>query len=730
MQEIEFAYDRRNVNALPYTPCVQKERCVAHCLGNKRKASLLAIILCGIFFVHNQAWGEFIAADAIWRFSEIGSDNTEEQDNISSYSQRYHLQWAPQVSRSIFIDTNMNYSKTWTTGAGSREILSPTANLLLLNDLFRAELNGLVNQTNNTQSSNKTDTTWEGLLSSNWEYQFWPQLSLTVGQNWLSDDESPPILDTDRSWAEFTAEWAYNDFEAYYSYYQQNENDGHQQSSLDETKHFAKFDYQQLFSAGRGQFSLSQQFTSSTTDYTTALGEDGTAYLMISLSQAYAGVDNTPDRGPIPSNSGLIDRNTDAVAYTIVQHQVANLAIKTDFQAIDRLYVYTPELDPLIVSEADKIRWDLYSSEDGNEWELVQNNPSTTYDRDQNRYIISIASLQAIYVKLVITAWPTTMDMPITEIEAFRRESGTGSELVDRQEYTKYLTDFNVRFDPTTNTRLTYSLVWDDSEYNTGNDRNRLFQSASVRWLYNKYFIPTFTINNTDTKNSEIADTTRRSYGLIIQSTPLPTLEGSISLTRNENYEDDTLTDSNHTITLLTSAELYPDLESTLDINIIFNKNEELDTSTEEALGIRWSLTARLRESLVADLIAEYESNTLDLSEVTNEEDSGGRITLNLNWRPSDLVSVIANASQGYGDRWTNYQSFLLDSKFAVLRTRKTQLILGYRVSSTSDETLQDFNYNWSWNISPYLTFQSLANYILSEDENVWTVSARLTARF
>ncbi len=673
---------------------------------------------------------EFLSADGTWRFSEIGSENTEEQDDISSYSQRYHLQWAPQVSRSIFIDANMNYSKTWTTGAGSREILSPTANLLVRNDLFRAELNGLINQTNNTESSNKTDTTWEGLVSSNWKYLYWPQLSLTVGQNWLSDDETPPLIDTERSWAEFTAEWTYNNFEAYYSYYQQNEDDGHQRSTLDETKHFAKFDYQQLFSSGRGQFSLSQQLTSSTTDYTTALDEGGSAYLMVSLSQAYAGVDNTPDRGLLPPNSGLLDRNTDAEAYTIVQHQVANLAVKTDFQTINLLYVYTPELDPLIVSEADKIRWDLYSSDDGNDWQLVENNPPTTYDRTQNRYVVRTVSLQAIYVKLVITAWPTTMDMPVTEIEAYRSETGTGTELIDRQEYTKYLTDLNVRFDPTTNTRLTYSLVWENSEYNTGNDRNRLFQSAGLRWLYNKYFIPTFTINNTTTVNSEIADTTRRSYGLIVQSTPLPTLEGSISLTRNENYENNTLTDSNHTITLLTSAELYPDLESTLDINMIFNKNEELGSSTDEALGIRWTLTARLRESLVADLITEYGSNTLDLSEVTNEEDSGGRITLNVNWRPSDLVSIITNASQGYGERWTNYQSFLLDSKFSIVRTRKTQVILGYRVSSTTDETLQDFNFNWSWNVSPYLTFQSIANYILSEDENIWTLSARLTARF
>ncbi len=674
------------------------------------------------------AWAEFVTLDANWQLGEVGGDS-DEQEDISTYSQRYYLQWAPQVSRALFIDTNMNYSDTWTSGAGSREILSPTANFMVRNDLFQAEANALLNQTNNSNASNKTDTTWEGLIQSNWDYPLWPQLSANIGQNWYTDDEDVPVIDSYRDWAELTAEWTYNDFEAYYSYYRQQRDDNADGSALEEDRHFGRIDYQRMLFAGRGNFSISQQITSSTTDFTTAL-TDGSANIIVPVTQGIAGVDNLPATGALPSNPGLIDGNLDNPAFTIRLHEVANIGVRTDFQSTDVLYLYTPELDPAVVNETTALGWDLYTSDDGIQWLLAQNSPATVYNQDRNRYEVKTGGIQTIYIKLVITAWPLLTDIPITEIEAYRSESGTGTDLTDNQTYTRYLTDFNARYDPTATTRLTYSLVWDSSAFNTGNDRDRLFQSASYSWRYNRYFIPRFTINNTETRNSEIADTTRRSYGVTIETHPLQTLEGSLSLTRNENYEDDVLTDDNHSITLLSTAQLYPDLDSTLDINLIFNNNELDNRGSSEAFGIRWTLTSRLRENLLADLITEYGANTLDFTEVSNEDDSGGRTTLNINWRPSDLVSVLVNGSQGYGEQWSNYQSFLLNAQFSVVRTSKTHLILGYRVNATKDDTLQGFNCNWTWNISQYLTSRSTGNYILTEDGIVWTLSTRLTARF
>lgn len=683
---------------------------------------------CGLLSRPLPVLASLVGLDASWRISETGQDSG--QDNISSFGQRYHAHWNPRVTRAISLDTNMNYSRTWTSGSGVHETLSPTANFLVRNDLFQAELSGLVNQTTNPQSQKQTDQTWEASLSSNWQYDWWPTLSITFGQNRLSDDETIHLVDNDRTWTELTAGWGRNGFDSYYSYYQQERNDSVEHSTYNEKKHFGRLEYQRMLFDDRGQFSISQQITRSTTDFSATAAAGQTVNISLTLSQGLAGVDDTPEDGSLPGNPGLIDGNTSTTAFTIVPNVVANLGLGTDYQRVDLLHVYTTELDATAVAQAADLRWDLYTSDDGTTWQRVLINPTTSYNQAENRYEVETGGVQAVYIKLVVTAWPATADIPITEIHAFRTVTSTGNEVVDSQRQTKYLTDLNFRFDPTIDTRFTYSLVWDNSDFNTGNDRTRLFQSASFSWQYSTYFTPTLTFNNTDTINSQTIDTTQRSYGLNIRSAPLETLDTSLSITRNENYQEGTRLSSNHTITLLTSAILYPDLESTLDINLSFNKNEESKTETEENFSVRWSLTARLRSTLTADLVTEYSGNSLDWSGLTDDTASGGKATLNINYRPSDLVSFQINGAQGYGNQATDSQSLLFDSKFSLVRTRKTQVTVGYRTSWTQEDTQHSFNSNLSWNISRYLTLQSIAYYRLTDEENSWAINARLTARF
>ena len=668
---------------------------------------------------------EVVGLDASWQAGKIGRDS--EDENLSSFNQRYHLQWNPQVTRTIFLDTNMDYSRNWTTGAGTREIISPTLDLQVRNDIFVAGFNGIITETNNTESRDQSSNSWEMSLGSNWEYPYWPTVRGIIGNNRINDSEN--VTDNERSWSELVVDWEVDDLQAYYSYYVQDRTDYAERSSREERTHFGRIDYTRSFLDYRGQLTFSQQVTRSRTDYHASVGADGSVNVGVNLSRGLSGVDNTPDRGTLPSNPALIDGNRDRVAYTIELHEVANLGIKTDFQIVDILYLYTGQLDPILLDETSALSWDLYTSSDGIEWTLERVQPATVYNRDESRYEVAVGGLKNIYLKLVVTGWPPVLKVPITEIAAFRTQSGSGGRVIEDQRYSKYVTDLNLRYDPTLNTRFIYSLVWDDSEYDPGNNRQRLFQTGSFRWLYNKYFIPTVTINDTSTTNSDLMDTLQRSYALSIQSTPIPTLDSIFSITRNENYEDDDLINTNHTINLLNSATLYPNLDTTLDLNVVFNNNRQLDTSNE-AMGIRWTLTGRLRSTLIVDFITEYGTNTLDFTELITDEDAGGRTTLNINWRPSDLVSVLVNGSQGYGEKWVNYQSFVLDARFSVVRTDKTQVILGYRANATHDETIQSLSCNWSWNISRYLTLQSIASYMLTEEDNIWAANAQLTARF
>lgn len=678
---------------------------------------------CLNLLISSQAHAEEIALDASW---QVSGNHTGVEEDINSFNQRYDLRWNPRVTRAIFLDTDINYSRNESTGNIVREIISPSGSLRVENDLFLTEVSGIVNKTYNSQRFNQVDSSWEAVLASNWEYPLWPELSVTIGQNTYTDTEDVHLTDNSMKWSEFVAQWQLDTFEAYYSYYTQLRDDYVERSSYDEKKHFGRIDYNRSLFANRLNLAFSGQLTNSTTDIS-AEGEN--IAIRVGLSQGLAGVDSTPETGSLPTSPGLIDGNTNNAAFTINLHEVANLGIKADFQRIDTLYVYTSQIDPLLITETSSLHWDLYSSNDGVNWQKDVTNAATTYNQDRSRFEVHAGGLQRIYLKLVVTNWPVSLAIPVTEIEGYRNEVSSGSNFAETQEFTRTLTDLNLRYTPTANTSLSYSMVWDDSDYTTGNDRTRLFQTGNARWRYNQYFIPSFTINDTSTTNSAIADTSQRSYALNVQSTFLPTLETNIGVSRYENYTDDVLQTTNDIINLNLTAALYPNLDTTLDINTIFNDND-VDGSSEENLALRWTLTARLRPTLLVDLIAEHGTTDTDSSELADSTKSGGRATLNVNWRPSDLFSMLANASQGYGDDWSDYESFRLDTNVSLLRTSKAQFTIGHKISSTDDETINNINANWSWNISEFLTMQSIANYLITQEDDGWFFNTRLTARF
>lgn len=696
-----------------------------------RRSVSFSLFLCWFFiFCATCIQAEEITLDASWQFS---STHPGDAEAINGFNQRYGVQWNPRVTRAILLDTNFNFSKNVTTGNIIRQTLSPTGSLQVQNDLFFAEVSGLINQTKNSQSHDQLDRSWETILSSNWEYEFWPSLSASFGQSWLNDDEVIHITNTSQQWYEFIAQWESETIESYYSYYTQLREDFVENISYDERKHFGRVDYGDSFFSDRLNVSFSGQLTNSITDITgSTKTADGDISIRIAVSQALAGVDPLPASGALPGASALINGDKNSVAFAINLHEVANLGVKADMQTVDTFYVYTGQIDPVLIGETSSLRWDIYSSDDGVNWVLERNNAATSYDQDKLRYQVVVGGLERIYLKLVVTAWPATLSIPVTEIEAYgnRGTSGdAGSEFTESQEYTRTLLDTNLRYIPTANTSLNYSIVWDDSDSYSGNDRRRLFQTGSLSWRYSQYFFPSFTVNYTSTTNSSIADTSQRSYALNIQSIFLPTLDTSFGITRNENFTDDILLTTSDSIHLNMNAALYPDLDTTLELNINFNQNEELNISSE-SLGLRWTVTARLRPTLLVDFIAEHGTTGVGFNEFIDSQEAGGRATLNMNWRPSDLVSVMMNASKGYGEAWSNYESFLLNSDFSILRTPKTTVIVGYHMSSKEDDFSQGFNTNWSWNLSEFFTMQSIASYNINENANSWFINARLTTRF
>jgi len=205
----------------------------------------------------------------------------------------------------------------------------------------------------------------------------------------------------------------------------------------------------------------------------------------------------------------------------------------------------------------------------------------------------------------------------------------------------------------------------------------------------------------------------------MIASAPLSTLDLSIGATRNENYEDDDRQSTTHNYTLYTTAVLFPDLNSSLDL--LYGTTDNVDGEDSRTYGAQCTLTARLSPELTADLTGDYNKNKAE----TDSESKGG--TLTLNWRPSDIFSLRGSGNRTWEkeeDDTTNFNMVL-----SLVPTHKIQLNLGYFYAD-STSTTQKFNFFWSWMVNQIFSVNVNGSYQIAEKDEPWSISGQLIARF
>jgi len=668
-----------------------------------------------------------VRIESTWRVQAM--DDSQQDQSVQRYNQRYYLQWSPRVTRAINFNGVVDYNQGWATGQGTRETMAPNVNIDVQNDLFLAHLSGSLNNIYNSDSRDLLTRSWETGMENVPEGIWMPRFELRFGQSWEDDGENIPTIDTGTNWHELLADWQYlKRFKLSYSYYQSRNTDDARHNESDQKRHLGRFDYMDRFWNNRVMVHFSQQINQTDTDFNALVDESGFAEVPVTVSRGLAGQDATPETGALSSNPSLIDGNLTVAAYSINFGEPVNIGIQTDLQTVDRIYVSTTRDDGLLIADTNALTWDLYSSNDGVTWQRRVINASTVFNAEKYRFEVDAGGVKAVYIKLVVTGWPSAIVVRVSEISAYRLLSGSHQVSI-RQRTTNYKTNMGLGLMPTTDTRMNYSLSWEQSDISEGNDRDRLYQSAGFQWLCNRYFQPSVTIGSTVTGNSGTADTENRNYALTIVSRPLDTLESSLGLSRYESYEDNQKRSTGHSVNWNNSAILYPGLTSELDLYLNMNNNEETG-NTSSSVGTVLSLTSRMRDDLVAELRTSYNGNNVGFVGSDTEAQSGGRTSLQLNYRPSDMLSLLLNGNLGYGDNGDRMSSILFDSRLAVLRTNKTHVTLGYSLNAIQVDTIQTLDGNWSWDLSQYLSLGANANYLIKESGDSWNINGTLNARF
>ena len=675
---------------------------------------------------------------------EDKKDSPEADDFTVSYT----VDLKQEITEAMSLQEAFRYNRNW-QAEGDTEGYDPSLRFAIQNDIFLFDLFGSASEQRNSIATNRSRRSWESTWSSNWQERFWPKLRASYGRDFNTDSEDPHLQDSDDTRESVGVDWDFELFKTHYNFNRSQQNDNVTLGETTGTNHFARLDSSGRFFDNRLSLGFSQQFSTSHSESSTAVGADGFALLRQSIAQVLEGHDATPlisDPGEMSNNSLMADSDVEVVSGIFtdgIDNPPLNIAFRVDLREVNRIFLYTEKNIGTVTANAFTI--DLYGSANGTDYQRIENIVPTrliTYDTVKKRFEIATNNGTFRWLKLVVTSSPVQR-VDFTEIEVYNRVASSGSFISREDKTLSNISDLNVGYKFSSALGMTYNLSLEYGNYASETDYNRKNQLGEMRWTPWEYLSSAFGVSENMEKIKGLPETLNRAYTLRLSSPPVPTVDMNLGLTKTERYEEKKLLSTSYVTGLYTSAALYPDLDANLDlttgrtvyestsaVTTIFGPIQEITGTTTKEYGSRLTMTARLVPRLTADLINDYQKfQGAVTAELLDEK-------LTLNWRVSDILSVLTTV----GKKWENWESAGEDGllQTTVAPTETTQFSLSYYILN-DDNDFSRYALSGSWAIGPYLTLQGNIFYVERTQERVglgaqsetdWQFRTQLIARF
>jgi hypothetical protein len=647
-----------------------------------------------------------------WQYSDSdgGADQFKQNYN-ASYTGKADITDLTQLSGSI------RYSKT-IVESDTQDFVSPSLNLVNNNDIYRFSLNGNYNHYRTDFGRDRDSVNWNSRLASNWSDTLWPSLAAYYGQTYSSADN---INDSESDRAGGQATWGYWQWLDLSYSVEWNENRvDRERKEDDRLRQLATININSMFWNRRGQFSASQSYQQVDQDFSAPTDESGIALIPLVVSQASYEETNDPLTGALSNNASFLlsDEQPPVTLDIDPLNDPMNLGVMVDFQQVKVIYLVTEDD---ISSYANNFRWDLYSSNNGIDWDLQEADLFYIYNDLEKRFEFAVEILSSRHIKLVAG---TSLLLPgqvtaIEAIELFREITGDGKIVTDSTKSKDYQTQFNLGFLLARNLNFNYNFNHNRRDQDTTPLNKQTMNSGSLSWFPSSYF--TARINateNRDDTDGQPEDKTRN-YSLSLSSAPLTTLDVGAGATRAEHYEDDDRQSVIHNYSLYATAQLYRDLEASLDL--AYRKVKE--GTGDDSFGSSLYMTARLTPTLLLSLDQNYSRN---LDRNTDALDN----TLRLNWRTSEIMFFNSELNINWQDDADTRKRFTLG--VGIAPNRKQRISMTYNYINDERDTIQNMNGNWNWIITRVFSFQLNGNYRFESGDldSSWNFSGRLTAQY
>ena len=386
----------------------------------------------------------------------------------------------------------------------------------------------------------------------------------------------------------------------------------------------------------------------------------------------------------------LVNDNTDvSTGIDLTANQFHNLGILvSSAKAVDRIYIY---VNQNVGADAlnSTANWTIAKSDfnQAGTWSSVPitSVAVTVVDLTNNIYRFEIkfaSSHNASYFKAINEVVSTVAGTEVTEMEAFGEDIADDELLVDVT--TSYSQQLNLTALLESSDKLNFTLNYsiDRSDQNPasildsmsgivgnifsdslGEDKSGFSSQVSRNygitstWFTHRILTTVFRINRSESFNDKKeTDTASNTYNLSFTSDPLPTVDASLSLIRNDSFSFGEKRSTNNSAVLSVGSKLYRDVNMITDLGFTRSNSFESDVTTSSRQ-INATIDAVITKK-VSSMVSYGSSWSSSDGDSTRSSDGSATIT----YRPGRFVNISSmfSAADSDGDVTTS-ESFLID---------------------------------------------------------------------
>lgn len=588
------------------------------------------------------------AADVNGSILVTGGTNEIDNEETDVLDQRYQITLVQPLTPYLGFNLNYIYRGLETSPENGvdfeRRTSQPGIDLFYQRRRFSSRFTYRERRTRGTSPADRLDAT-SFLASVTWDPERGPLAQLQYRNDTNFSDVAVFGRDvTNRTW-DLEVGREYKDWSAWYEYSNVNIDNAVGELSLEQQQHELRSSYQFKAWEDRVIFFANGQVRRVEND---SRVPSGTRFDQpVPARGGLFAVDTTPEIWRLDPAPALVDGDTE----TPVEPDI-NIGGANTFRNIGVDLGFTRPVSQLEVT-VDRLSgpglvWEVYHSPDNLNWEAV---PGVTslWDTAFLRYAIRFPETQDQYFKAVNVSVNTESDVLVTEIRALREVQSIGRTT---GQSTDIRTDLNLLFKPNERVYGNFTLGY--------NNEDDVVPGVSIRGLRDLYYTSSILVvltpdldlnmhygfSNREEDREPVIERGERSYGAGLIWSPLPAVDGQLSVNHREESERGATLRLDDTVRLRLATELFPELLLTTELLANDSDNELAGFSQSS-----WTW----RESLISRPTRRW---TFSGSYSYTDYDSAGAVALSKRtsltvrtaWMPVPTVNIGATYGEGKDD--------------------------------------------------------------------------------